>query len=195
MRTQGKITSWNASKGFGFVKPSNGEKDLFIHIKEFNWKPEIGQLISYVASTDPHGRPCAKRAILVGEFLKHEKSSLSGFMSIVLAVLFLFSLGAFFLLQKLSLWVLIIYSSLSLFTFIIYWADKSASKNGNWRTPENTLHFLALIGGWPGALIAQQKLKHKTKKEPFLLILWITILVNLSTLAWLLDYATIPRFS
>jgi len=168
---------------------------LFIHIKEFNWKPQIGQLISYTASTDLHGRPCAKSAILVGEFLEHEKSSLSDFMSIVLAVLFLSALGAFFLLQNLSLWVLIFYSSLSLFTFIIYRADKSAAKNGNWRTSENTLHFLALTGGWPGALIAQQKLRHKTKKQPFRLILWITIIVNISTLAWLLDHITIPSFS
>ena len=195
MRTQGKITRWNTSQGYGFVKPSNGEKDLFIHIKEFNWKPEIGQLISYTPSKDLHGRPCAKRAILVGEFLEHEKSSLSGFMSIMLAVVFLFVLVVSFLLGKLSLWVLIIYSSLSLFTFIIYWADKSASKTGKWRTSESTLHFLALIGGWPGALIAQQNLRHKTKKQPFRAIFWITIVVNLSTLAWLLDHITIPSFS
>lgn len=195
MRTQGKITRWNTSQGYGFVKPSNGEKDLFIHIKEFNWNPEIGQLISYTVSTDLHGRPCGKSAILVGGFLEHEKSSLSGFTSVTLAVLFLLALGVSFLLGQLSLWTLIFYSALSLFTFIIYWADKSASKNGKWRTSENALHFLALIGGWPGALIAQQKLRHKTKKQPFRAIFWITIVVNLSILAWLLDHITIPRFN
>lgn len=35
------------------------------------------------------------------------------------------------------------------------------------RTPETELLFYAIIGGWPGAKYAQQKLRHKSHKQPF----------------------------
>jgi len=45
--------------------------------------------------------------------------------------------------------------------------SKSAARKGAWRTQESTLHLLSLVGGWPGALVAQQKLRHKSKKQSF----------------------------
>ncbi|WP_255353037.1 DUF1294 domain-containing protein, partial [Arsukibacterium sp. MJ3] len=30
------------------------------------------------------------------------------------------------------------------------------------------MQLLALFGGWPGALLAQQYLRHKSNKKPFL---------------------------
>jgi uncharacterized membrane protein YsdA (DUF1294 family) len=71
-------------------------------------------------------------------------------------------------------WYLII----SLLAFIVYAKDKAAAKKGSWRIPESTLHLLSLLGGWPGALIAQQTLRHKSKKEPFRFIFWITVFLN-----------------
>ena len=32
--------------------------------------------------------------------------------------------------------------------------------------------------GWPGALLAQQVLRHKTSKTSFIAVFWLTILVN-----------------
>ena len=75
---------------------------------------------------------------------------------------------------------------IGLLTFIFYALDKSAAKNGKWRTSENTLHFLGIIGGWTGSLLAQRFLRHKTKKQPFKAILWMTIFLNLTFLAWLI---------
>lgn len=46
--------------------------------------------------------------------------------------------------------------------------------------------FFALIGGWPGALIAQNQLRHKSQKQPFKAILWMTIVLNCSAFIWLL---------
>jgi uncharacterized membrane protein YsdA (DUF1294 family) len=48
------------------------------------------------------------------------------------------------------------------------------------------LHLLSLIGGWPGALIAQNRLRHKSRKGSFLLVFWATALLNCGGLAWLL---------
>ena len=62
--------------------------------------------------------------------------------------------------------------------------DKKAAQTGQWRTPENSLHMLSLFGGWPGALFAQNQLRHKSKKQPFKAILWFTIILNISAFLW-----------
>ncbi|WP_051222129.1 DUF1294 domain-containing protein [Neptunomonas japonica] len=81
--------------------------------------------------------------------------------------------------------VLAIYLAMSIITFITYALDKSAAINGRWRTKESTLHVFALAGGWPGALLAQQTLRHKSSKQAFINVLWITVIVNLGGFIWL----------
>ena len=65
-------------------------------------------------------------------------------------------------------------------TFVAYAMDKSAATQGAWRTPESTLHFLALAGGWPGALLAQQFLRHKSAKAEFRATFWATVILNVA---------------
>jgi len=79
------------------------------------------------------------------------------------------------------------YAVLSVITLVVYGADKLAAKHGRWRTPEATLHLLALAGGWPGALAAQRVFRHKTSKQPFRSIFRCTVAVNCLGLAWLLE--------
>jgi cold shock CspA family protein len=70
MRTQGKITHWNSDKGYGFITPSSGAKQVFVHIGAFasrNNPPRIGQLVSFTLSTDRQGRPCAEQVMRAGE--------------------------------------------------------------------------------------------------------------------------------
>src|SRR5690606_34065621 len=57
-------------------------------------------------------------------------------------------------------WLALVYLIASAIAFVAYALDKSAAKNGTWRTSESTLHVLAIAGGWPGALLAQQLLRH-----------------------------------
>ena len=77
------------------------------------------------------------------------------------------------------------YITVSLFTFILYAVDKSAAKNNLWRTQESTLHFFSLAGGWPGAVIAQQTLRHKSKKQSFRAVFWVTVILNIGAFIWL----------
>lgn len=56
---------------------------------------------------------------------------------------------------------------LSVITFVAYALDKHAAQTGRRRTPESTLHLLELAGGWPGAWIAQQRLRHKSRKPAY----------------------------
>ncbi|GAB2504916.1 DUF1294 domain-containing protein [Arenimonas alkanexedens] len=75
------------------------------------------------------------------------------------------------------------YAGMSALTFAVYAFDKSAAKSGRQRTPESTLHMLALFGGWPGAMAAQHWLRHKSVKTAFLGTFWATVLLNLGALA------------
>jgi len=74
----------------------------------------------------------------------------------------------------------------SLVAFILYSIDKNAAQKGKWRIAEAHLHLIALAGGWPGAMVAQQKLRHKTKKQEFRFIFWITVILNCTATVWLL---------
>ncbi len=69
-------------------------------------------------------------------------------------------------------WPLCAYGLLSLISFFQYWGDKSSAEKGGWRTPESTLHVVELLGGWPGALLAQQVFRHKTRKVSYQVVFW-----------------------
>ena len=77
------------------------------------------------------------------------------------------------------------YAAASLVTFLMYRADKVAAQRGRQRTPEAHLQLAGLVGGWPGALVAQQVFRHKTVKQPFQTVFWVTVVLNLAALAWL----------
>lgn len=75
----------------------------------------------------------------------------------------------------------------SAMTFIVYRRDKSAAIRYQSRTPEKTLHLLALVGGWPGAILAQRLFRHKSKKLSFQITFWATVIFNCLAFAWLLS--------
>jgi uncharacterized membrane protein YsdA (DUF1294 family)/cold shock CspA family protein len=81
------------------------------------------------------------------------------------------------------LWVVGLYALTSVICFVVYASDKSAARKGSWRVSENTLHLLASIGGWPGAICAQQLLRHKTQKASFRAMFWVTVVVNVLVFA------------
>lgn len=183
MRNQGTLTSWNDERGFGFITSDDDGKKIFVHINSFSnrgRRPELNQAVSYALSSDSKGRPCAANVLFADEQRK------SGLSSSVIALLFLAAVAiCSFYLNKILRLIFIVYVFASLLTFIMYAKDKSAAKNGSWRTPESTLHLLALLCGWPGALIAQQTLRHKSKKESFRFVFWTTVLLNCGAFALL----------
>jgi uncharacterized membrane protein YsdA (DUF1294 family) len=69
---------------------------------------------------------------------------------------------------------------------LLYKKDKNAAEWNDWRVSENTLHAISVLGGWPGSLVAQYKLRHKSKKISFRTVYWITVVINLSFLALVL---------
>ena len=64
---------------------------------------------------------------------------------------------------------------MSLVCFLAYSLDKRQAINGGRRVSERTLHLLAFLGGWPGALLAQRQFRHKTQKVPFRIVFWMVV--------------------
>ncbi len=102
----------------------------------------------------------------------------------LIATFAIFSIASVFF-HTLPFLVPAFYIMMSIITFIIYAFDKSAAINGRWRTKESTLHLWAILGGWPGALMAQQKLRHKSSKQDFRFVFWVTVIMNLGGFIWL----------
>ena len=69
---------------------------------------------------------------------------------------------------------------MSLACFVAYGWDKRSAANGSRRVPEQTLHILALLGGWPGALLGQRHFRHKTKKLSFLIVFWSVVVLHVA---------------
>ena len=109
---------------------------------------------------------------------------LSSSVQIAITYLVLVAVSALF--AESSKVMLAWYLVIGVVTFFVYAKDKRAAIHGNWRVPEKTLHIFSVAGGWLGALIAQDKLRHKTQKQPFRAIYWLTVFINVAAFVWTL---------
>jgi len=190
MRSEiGKISSWNDEKGFGFITPNSGGKSVFIHINDFSKRqkrPIQGLSVIYRLSKDSRGRICAANVYSEKDHREVTKEDKQKVLSIFISSAFICTVIGLVLLNKLPLIVLGFYIVVSALTFGLYAKDKSAAQTGKWRTAESTLHLFSLVGGWPGAAIAQSQLRHKSKKLSFRVVYWFTVITNCGILGWLL---------
>ncbi len=187
MRIKGKISQWDDAKGFGFIQPMLKGERVFVHIKALQnrtRRPVLGEVVTYSLGKDEQGRLQAQDVTFAGEKhrIKTAKTASKAPLLLVLGFAGVLTLALFF--GKLPLYVLVAYALLSVLTFIAYWLDKRKAQARRWRTPESTLQLLALLGGWPGALLAQAYLRHKSQKRPFLVVFWFAVVVNLIALSW-----------
>jgi uncharacterized membrane protein YsdA (DUF1294 family)/cold shock CspA family protein len=187
MRHRGRITNWKDDQGFGFVTPSVGGSQVFVHIKSFSnrqRRPVGGELVTYERKTDSIGRLRGENVAFVGDRTVQSSSPGPGIGSFTFTALFLIFVVGEVSTGELPLAVLGLYLVASVIAFLAYALDKSAAQKGAWRTSESTLHLFALVGGWPGALVAQKVLRHKSKKQEFQMVFWVTVILNCGALGW-----------
>lgn len=218
MRRSGRLVEWNDARGFGFVQADGSSERVFVHISAWQprpspqQRPQVGMPLTFVLGMEqgkqralavawqgqelrsaPQGRTQAAGAGALPAKTRrstpaaHTGSSHRGsyaplwvFAALWVAVTVAWGVPR---------WVAMGYTGLSLWCFVAYWYDKRQAQSGGWRTPESTLHTLALLGGWPGALLAQQWLRHKSSKPEFLRVFWATAVLNLLAFALLLSPA------
>ncbi|WP_417311696.1 DUF1294 domain-containing protein [Ectopseudomonas khazarica] len=202
---RGRLRSWNDDKGFGFIQPESGGADVFAHISAMRGdrRPQSGDQVLYVEGRDERGRLRAEHLRLAGELsldrqairrkpkkpdatgsaprtarkstgsgpIRHLPAKATVFLLLcalpLIAALKLFDQGLW--------WLLPLYLSASLLSVMQYWLDKRSAQDGSQRIAEKTLHLVELLGGWPGALIAQQLLRHKTRKVSYQIVFWMIV--------------------
>lgn len=84
-----------------------------------------------------------------------------------------------FIPKTLLLFLVYQFISINLITFLAYWVDKRAARQGAWRIPEKNLHQLEMLGGWSGALLGQKILRHKNKKKSYQAEFWFVIIMQI----------------
>lgn len=184
MSVLGRITKWDDEKGFGFIARASGGNQIFFHIKALprgTKRPFIGAEVTCEVIIDADGRRKAGNVKLVsGQTLFGPTTR-----AFIVSGVFLAFVAAAVVYGYLPVIVFYAYLGMSILSLFMYAIDKSAATKGRQRTRENTLHLLSLGGGWPGALFAQQFLRHKTVKKPFRVVFWATVIINISALLFL----------
>lgn len=188
MRFAGTIKSWDDERGFGFIAPAQGGEHIFVHARAFpprSGRPQVNQRVSFEVEPGSAGRKRAKNVAL--QRTERTRSAPQRRTPAQWGVSTGFAMAALLLLYAVVgvLWrpplvLAALYAGASLVTFLAYAADKSAARRGTRRTPETTLHGLALACGWPGALVAQQLLRHKSTKAAFRPVFWGTVVLNVA---------------
>lgn len=188
MELKGRLTAWNDDKGFGFISPADGGPRVFAHISAFprGRRPTLNRRVTYTARRDRQNRWRADQVRYSGWLPGRSRVAGGVLLALIIAVIFFGGLAALVLAGMIPLLVPGFYGAASLIAMALYWRDKRAAGAGEQRTAESTLHGVELIGGWPGALIAQQAFRHKTRKTGFQLVFWLNVVANIGGLMWLL---------
>ena len=207
MEQQGVLRSWNDDKGFGFIRADNRDFFVHISSVRGERRPLQGEAVYFVASKDEQGRLRAQhmrsaelsidRPIIrrkpttaaqankpvpdkpVHRQRRHTPANLRRSLTVLVGVCAIPILGAWqAFTQQALLWPLLAYLGMSLLSIWQYARDKHNAQTGAWRIPEKQLHTVELLGGWPGALLAQQLLRHKTKKASYQGVFWLIVLIH-----------------
>ncbi len=191
---EGRLVRWNDDKGFGFIEVPGRKKDVFLHISALEGmprRPAEGDRIQFSLQVANDGRLRAIDASIAG--LKKKKPGvgkkrvrrqsyqiegrpLRALAWLVLAFPFVFS--AVYLWQTHNPVPLLVYVVVSMLTFIAYAFDKKKAIEGAWRISEATLHVFELLGGWPGGLIAQYRIRHKGSKSSYQAVFWLIVFLH-----------------
>lgn len=174
----GIITQWLDDKGFGWVE--SGGKRFFAHIKDFDRgqrRPQAGEEVRFIQGVDPKGRACAKRVTFVNANKAQASSGGSGGWIHLCLMLALPLLALVWLPLPWWMgagWMLVA----SWVTDGMYAYDKQQAVSKGWRVSEGSLHLAEFLGGWPGAFLAQRRLRHKCSKPGYQAVFWTIVLLH-----------------
>jgi uncharacterized membrane protein YsdA (DUF1294 family)/cold shock CspA family protein len=177
----GTVVTWKVDRGYGFIRPDQGGDDVFFHVSALprgQRRPRPDDRIRYRTAVR-NGRVRATEARLRGLAPSPLLLVVAAWFTASLALLTLALLG----IVRLP-WPVIVYLALSAVAFVFHGVDKGRAGTGARRVPEAKLHALELLGGWPGALLAQQYYRHKTRKRSYQVVFWVIGAVHVGFWFW-----------
>ena len=192
---RGIIIKWFDEKGYGFIEPVGGGPHLFFHVRSIRNSERrdlLGHRVTYLEGTDRDGRPAATNITLAVEddtpLHRHRTPArprrrrlrAGALVAWAIALGYLGAVSYAVILGYLSPLLLCAYAAMSLVTYFVYASDKARAGTGQRRTPELTLHWLEILGGWPGALIAQWQIGHKNRKPSYQMVFWAIIAIHIA---------------
>jgi len=188
MRIEGHLKTWNDERGFGFIEARHGGQEIFVHIKAFAnraGRPVLGQLLTFEVETMPDGKKRALRVELQrsprrASRTRQEHPAQWGTASYFALPAFVILFAVVAALWRVPGWVATVYLVASVVCFAVYAWDKSAAAADRWRVSEDILLGPGLLGGWPGAIVAQRLLRHKSSKASFRAMFWFTVVLNVA---------------
>ena len=210
MERLGKVSEWNEARGFGFVAPvddADGTGRIFFHVLDYDQgsrRPEVGELVKFSASKRDDGRWRANRVRRAVSRTRHASPAVtrnprvahapdrpapvSALVVLVLAYAATIALAIYT--GRLPVMLLFWLVAANGLAMLFYYGDKTAAQRGESRIQESTLHLLELAGGWPGALLAQRLLRHKTVKASYRSTFWTMVTLHIAMVA-VLAYARV----
>lgn len=193
MRQQGKLIDWYDARGYGWVIGHGDTRKVFVHVSEFvdgQRRPVQGDALIYDVIPGKGGSLAAINIVLPETLRQERMVEKDGRgrdrQAYLIAGAALGMLVVTTAMGKISLGVLAWYVLTSGIAFLTYAADKRAAVDRRRRIPEDQLQAIALLGGWPGALVAQRRFRHKSAKRSFQAILWLMVFVNVAVLVFFL---------
>ena len=171
-----RIVEWDQSRGRGTLAFEKHRiplqrDDFLVHHK----RPEVGDVVEFRLGRDEAGRITAQ------DVEHHNDGGRIRFWHLLELLVLLAAPGyALYWLADRNDWRLVVGCGLGLSTiaFLLYWLDKLRARYGQWRMAESSLHLISLLGGWPGAFLAQRHFRHKTSKVRFQLLFWLIVTLH-----------------
>jgi uncharacterized membrane protein YsdA (DUF1294 family)/cold shock CspA family protein len=166
-----KIVEWNDPKGFGFLQV--GKDRVFLHRNDFaerHKRPAVGDVVRFTLGKDAQGRTCAQNAAHV-----NDGGRITALALLVLACLLVLPAIALHRRGADYRW----YGAalvMGVISYAAHAADKRQAREKDWRISEARLHLTELLGGWPGAFLAQRRLRHKVSKPDYQIVFWLIVL-------------------
>ncbi|BDT67932.1 hypothetical protein os1_21110 [Comamonadaceae bacterium OS-1] len=197
MKKKGKIHHWNTSRGMGSIRSSQTGYDVLFRIKDYRGStlPREGETVWFDEVSSVHTKPHAIGVSTVSGNAdvhstrpRHYIGRRSNARPFVLLLFLWVVLGVWGVWSyRLPVWLVAAVLAVNLLTVLAYAKGLQTARNRSWRTPEPVLHLLSLLGGWPGAGLAQAVMRYRSQKPSFGTLYWCTVGLHLALLlGWLL---------
>lgn len=175
-----RVVEWSPELGYGWLQWDN--QRLFLHRRDFTGQtPSPGLEVTFIVGKDSKGRMCAVKArpTITTATPQPRRSFMAGLLSLLVLLILLalpaLAIKRYFGEHRLNFACYAV--AISLITIIAYASDKRRAQRSDWRVSEAKLHLLEIMGGWPGAWLAQRYLRHKCSKRSYQVVFMVIILI------------------